>query len=327
MSNGKVRNEALLGKVARLYYEHGLTHQEVAEILQLSRVKVTRLLAEARRSGVVEIRVHSDASPYADLELDLARRYGLDEAIVVPAMKGAEQQRDSLAIAVAGYLQRVLRDGMVVAIGISRTIGLVPDHVIDPRQVACTFVSVTGSRSRSADGINPHEATDRLARLFGASARNIPAPVFASTPELREAFLQDPTIHRALEQAAAADVILVGAGGMGSQLLVAGGEITDDEIKQLVAAGSVGDIAARFFDAQGQPVDHPLDDRLIGLRLSQIAAIRARVVAAGGADKVAALDVLLHAGLATVLVTDAGSAAALIHSGRRNERPASRPRR
>jgi len=327
MNTARTRHDALLGKVARLYYEHGLTHQEVAEILQLSRVKVTRLLAEARRTGIVEIRVHSDASPYAELELDLARRYGLDEAIIVPAMKAPELQRDSLAVAVAGYVQRVLRDGMVVAIGISRTIGLVPDHVVDPRPVGCTFVSVTGSRSRSAEGNNPHEATDRLARLFGAAARNIPAPVFAATEELREAFVRDPAIARPLDQAASADVILVGAGGMANQILVTSGEVSEGEMKALVEAGAVGDIAARYFDESGQPVDHPLDRRLIGLRLAEIAAIRSRVVAAGGPDKLPALEVLLRAGLATVLVTDAASAAALIHAGRHNERPASRPRR
>ena len=166
-------------------------------------------------------------------------------------MKAPEQQRESLAIAVAGYLQRVLRDGMVVAIGISRTIGLVADNIVDPRPVGCTFVSVTGSRSRSAEGVNAHEATDRLARLFGASARNIPAPVYAATKELRDAFVCDPAIARPLEQAAGADLILVGAGGLGSQLLVSGGEIQDDQLKELVAAGAVGDIAARFFDASG----------------------------------------------------------------------------
>ncbi len=325
MSTRQSQHDALLGKVARLHYEHALTHQEVAEILQISRVKVTRLLAEARRTGIVEIRIHSDASPYADLELDVARRFGLDEAIIVPAMKAPEQQRDSLAIAAAGYLERVLRDGMVVAIGISRTIGLIADHIVDPRPVGCTFVSVTGSRSRSADGINAHEATDRLARLFGAAARNIPGPVYAATRELRDAFVCDPAIARPLEQAAGADLILVGAGGLGSQLLVTGGEIQEEQVKELVVAGAVGDIAARFFDASGHAVDHVLDQRLIGLTLAQIAAIRSRVVVAGGPDKVAALQVLLGAGLATVLVTDAATAASVIHSGARRERPAATP--
>jgi lsr operon transcriptional repressor len=315
------RHEALLGKVARLHYEHGLTHQEVADILHVSRVKVTRLLAEARRTGVVEIRVHSDASPYADLELEVARRFRLDEAIIVPTQGDPEQQRESLAIAVAGYLQRVLRDGIVVAIGISRTIGLVPSHIVASRPIDCTFVSLTGSRSRSGDGINPHEATDRLARIFGASARNIPAPVFTATAELREAFVRDPAIAEPLACAASADLVLAGVGGMGNQLLVSTSEIRQQEVSELIARGAVGDVAARFFDAHGLPVDHSLDRRLIGLTLAQMTSIRSRMVAAGGTDKIAAVEALLEAGFATILVTDAATAASLIQTDRRNDKP------
>ncbi|HEV7874370.1 MAG TPA: sugar-binding domain-containing protein, partial [Enterovirga sp.] len=65
--------------------------------------------------------------------------------------------------------------------------------------------------------------------------------------------------------------------------------------------------------------------RLIGLTLAQIAAIRSRVVVAGGPDKVAALQVLLGAGLATVLVTDAATAAYVVHSGARRGRPVATP--
>jgi lsr operon transcriptional repressor len=318
---GDARRDALLGKVAKLHYEHGLTHEEVGRVLGLSRVKVTRLLAEARRTGIVEIRVNSDASPYVDLELELARQYRLDEAVVVPAAADADQARASLAVAVASWIGRVLSDGMTVAIGISRTIGSVPDHVVGPAPVDCTFVSITGSRSHSADGINPHEATDRLARLFGGRARIIPAPVVAASGELRDAFVGDPAIAEPLAEAAGADVALVGAGGMTSQLLVSGGGVSASELRALRAAGAVGDIAARFFDRDGMPVDHPLDRRIIGLSLQQIAAIPTRVVAAGGHEKGAALQALLRAGLATVFVTDDVTAGRLIRATARVRQP------
>jgi len=42
-------------KVARLYYEQGLTTDAIATELGLSRPKVSRLLSYARRSGLVEI--------------------------------------------------------------------------------------------------------------------------------------------------------------------------------------------------------------------------------------------------------------------------------
>ena len=322
LSARETQHDALLGKVARLHYEHALTHQEVAEILQISRVKATRSWPKRGGRGIVEIRIHSEASPYADLELDVARRFGLDEAIIVPAMKAPEQQRESLAIAVAGYLQRVLRDGMVVAIGISRTIGLVADNIVESRvQSGARSVSVTAIALRPLRASRTTRPT-APAGLAVLCPRNIPAPVYAATKELRDAFVCDPAIARPLEQAAGADLILVGAGGLGNQLLVSGGEIQDDQLKELVAAGAVGDIAARFFDESGRAVEHDLDQRLIGLTLAQIAGIRTRVVAAGGSEKVAALEVLLGAGLATVLVTDAATAAALIHAGARRERPA-----
>ena len=39
----------VIGKAARLHYEYGLTHQEVADVLHVSRVKVTRLLKAGPR--------------------------------------------------------------------------------------------------------------------------------------------------------------------------------------------------------------------------------------------------------------------------------------
>ena len=86
----------LLGKAARLHYEFGLTHQEIGELLRLSRVKVTRLLQQARDLGIVQIEVRTDASPYASLEVDLTSTFGLDEALIVPGVRrpGAAAARD-----------------------------------------------------------------------------------------------------------------------------------------------------------------------------------------------------------------------------------------
>lgn len=41
--------------VAKMYYEQGLTQQEIAEKVFLSRSHVSRMLKEARALGIVEI--------------------------------------------------------------------------------------------------------------------------------------------------------------------------------------------------------------------------------------------------------------------------------
>ena len=76
----------VIGKAARLHYEYGLTHQEVADVLHVSRVKVTRLLKQARDFGIVQIHVLPEVSPYAGIEMELAHRFNLDEAVVVPTI-------------------------------------------------------------------------------------------------------------------------------------------------------------------------------------------------------------------------------------------------
>jgi lsr operon transcriptional repressor len=282
----------LIGKAARLHYEFGLTHREISEMLGISRVKATRLLGQARDTGIVRITVNSDASPYALLETQLVQRFELDDAGVVPSFDDESRQRSAVARVAASYLQRVLRDGMTVTIGLSRTLALMPDFIVAPAHVEATFVPLGGGLSRTSHAVNAVMGSRDVARSLRG----------------------EPAISRALAQAAEADLALVGIGGMQTATvnLLAAGDITADELGELRAAGAVGDIGARFFDRQGQPVVHELNDRLIGLTLEEIGRIDARVVAAAGPSKHTALLAALTAGLATVLITDAAMAQQLL---------------
>jgi len=304
----------LIGKAARLHYEFGLTHREISEMLGISRVKVTRLLRQARDIGMVRITVSSDASPYALLETQVVQRYGLDEAVVVPTFDDEPRQRGAVARGAAGYLQRVLRDGMTVTIGLSRTLALMPDYIVAPTRVDATFVPLGGGLSRTLHAVNAHESTERFAQLFGGRAEHLHAPVVMGSRDVALALRSEPAISRALQQAAKADLALVGIGGMqtASVNLLAAGDITRDELAELAVAGAVGDIGARFFDREGRPVVHDLNDRLIGLTLEEIGRIGVRVAAAAGPEKHTALAAALKAHLATVLVTDSATARRLL---------------
>jgi lsr operon transcriptional repressor len=320
-TNRKASDRELLGKVARLYYEYDLTHQEIAEVVHLSRVKITRLLQQARDLGVVEIRVNSAASPYADVESLLARQLGLNEAVVVPYSEDTLKLREAIARAAAGYLQRVLRDDIVVAISISRTIALIPKYLVDPRPVRATFVASVGGLSRGSAGMNPHGPIDQLALAFGGVAEHMPAPAIVGMPRIASALLKEPAISRTMARAASADAILLGLGSVsGSVQLVEEGVVTRGELTQLIRLGAVGDMSARFFDREGHDIDHDLSRRIVGLDLDQIRAIPIRVVAAGGTEKIDALYAAINADLISVLVTDSRAAQLLLARGRASER-------
>ena len=50
--------QQLLARVSSMFYEQDLTQSEIGEKLGLSRVKIYRLLKEAKEEGVVQITIH-----------------------------------------------------------------------------------------------------------------------------------------------------------------------------------------------------------------------------------------------------------------------------
>ena len=100
----------LLIKVSRLHYEDDLTQDAITVRLGLSRSKVSRLLAQARQTGIVQITVVTPVQMFVDIEGRLEERFGLQEALVIEAQAGDTQDQVSRAIgtAAAGYLVRAL---------------------------------------------------------------------------------------------------------------------------------------------------------------------------------------------------------------------------
>src|SRR6056297_149317 len=306
----------MLGRVARLHYQHGFTHQQIADTLGLSRVKVTRLLAEARRVGIVEIRIHSDESIFTDLEFGLMERYGLDQAWVAPSFEDRERLLASIGTTGALAMRAILHAGMTVAVGLSETVAAVAPHVAVDEPSAALFVPATGSRLGSRESVHPHDVAQALARAFQGQARHLPAPVLASSVESAMLLRQEPDVAATLSLARDADIAIFGVGGTipGAGMLM-DGTLPQGTVRELVAAGAVGGISAGFFDAAGTPVRTGLADRLIGLTLAELLDVPVRIALAGGPGKHDALVGALRGGYMTVLVTDEASARYLLDDG------------
>jgi DNA-binding transcriptional regulator LsrR (DeoR family) len=90
------------------------------------------------------------------------------------------------------------------------------------------------------------------------------------------------------------------------------GILTETDLAELKALGAVGDIALRFFDADGRPIEHPINDRIIGLDLNQIKAIPHVVGVAGGQGKYEVVRGAVRGHLVDVLITDELTATRLI---------------
>jgi len=152
-----------------------------------------------------------------------------------------------------------------------------------------------------------------MAELAGGRAEYIYAPIIVSSKEACQALLHEAPVREALERARQCDILIQGIGPVDrSALLYIHGYLSDQELEKLESGGGVGDMLGRFFDLIGNPVDNPLDNRIIGLNLDDIARIPWSVVVAGGAEKIPALQAALHRQLINVLITDITTARMLL---------------
>ncbi|MCL7407460.1 hypothetical protein MWN62_00205 [Marivivens donghaensis] len=77
-------------------------------------------------------------------------------------------------------------------------------------------------------------------------------------------------------------------------------------------AGGVGDTSLRFFDSDGKTVKTPLDDRVIGMTLDELAKVDRVMALAGGESKTDAIRGALRTGVIDLLITDRFTAERLI---------------
>ncbi|WP_102961314.1 sugar-binding transcriptional regulator [Mangrovicella endophytica] len=304
----------LLAAIARRYYEGDATQAEIAAEFGLSRVKVGRLLRQAKDDGIVEVRIHVPSGIAEELERRLRARFGLTTALIAADYADAEEQRRAVAGLVASYLERHLNDGASVAVGMGRNVAAVADTLGAPTLRLGTFVCATGGALRAGEPWNADHICRKLAARFGGVAETLYAPAYVPDRELRDALMRNQTVKHTLDIARNADFALIGVGDLGEDShMVRMGWFKREEILKARAAGVVGDLMGYdFFDIDGRERNEILGGRVVGLRLQDIRAIPSAIAIAAEPSKTMALLGALRTGVVDVAALPLASAQALL---------------
>jgi DNA-binding transcriptional regulator LsrR (DeoR family) len=91
-------------------------------------------------------------------------------------------------------------------------------------------------------------------------------------------------------------------------LVVTYGITRPDDLRMLRKAGAVGDMLGHFMDANGEPIDHPLNRRTVAITLDDLRQIHHVVLVSGGTKKFHVTRAALRGRYASVLVTDEDTA-------------------
>ena len=304
----------LLCKVSELYYLEEYTQQQIADRLHLSRPKVSRLIQQARQEGIVQIKVVSNGS-FHDLETDLEKRYGLEEVLVVDADAAADPQvlRQQLGTAAADYLLRTTATGDVLGVTWGRTLQAMVQALQPQSPNQVQVVQTMGGLGPPEAEAHATDLSRRLAQLLGGSLTLLPAPGIVDRAESRAVLLADRYVQTALHLFPKLTVAYVGIGALSTNPVFEQDDdlLSEADYEALVCAGAIGDLAMRFFDAEGNPVQTPLDHRTIGITLEALRRVPRVVAVAGGLQKAEAILGTLRGGLVNVLITDYATATRL----------------
>jgi DNA-binding transcriptional regulator LsrR (DeoR family) len=299
----------LLARIAHRWYLDDRTQTEIAHEFGLSRPKVQRLLVRARLTGVVQIHIEAPRGVDLGLEARLIETFGLADAIVSPSAPDAETQRAAVARAAAGYLERQLADGTVVAVSHGRDIGAIPRHYRPASPRDGVFVSAMGGSPTISLPTNPNEICRALAERSGGRAESLFAPAYVESEEVRDRIHAQEAVSHVLRTAATADLALVGIGGTDDDCtMVRSGCLDVGEIARLREQGAVGDVLGNYVDVRGELIASPHSSRLIGLSVDDLRRIAHVVAVVSGAEKPRATLGVLRAGIVDVLIVDEANA-------------------
>jgi DNA-binding transcriptional regulator LsrR (DeoR family) len=302
-----------------LYYMEGQTQEQIARILGINRVRVNRILAAARDSGLVQVRINSRLTSCLELERILKDQYGIGEAFVVPTPADAEDVRRVVGHEGGRILSDRLHDNVDVAVGWGRTLRL-SLQTMERRSIpGMEVVSLTGGLIHGSV-MNSHETAMRLSDMFNAKCSYIVGPAFTDTEETRDMLLRQPMLMDAFAHARNADIAYMSVGGLdGNTTMAQLGLIGPDDIETLARAGAVGDLLSYWIDEHGNVVDHPLNKRVLALPPDDLKSIPSVILVTGGVHRYRAIRAALRKGVVSTLVTDEDTAALV--TGRSKELP------
>ena len=302
----------MLARLAWACEVEGMTQAEAAKRFGITRLRVNKSLSEARRLGMLRVSVDSIYAAAVELEWKLEHHFALHRAVVVPSPQDASSVTPLVAAGLGAHLGAVLQDTELTRFGMSwgNTLNLATRHMQPLNRPDLEIVSIMGGVSRGSD-VNCYEITTRLANLCNAEHSFFTAPLYAGSPESQALFLEQGVIKDMLDKMRTCCAVAVATGDLCDSLLVRDALPAGIDPAELIDLGGVGDFMGYVLNAQGEPIDHSLNARVVGLSLEEVNQIENVILAAGGLHKVPIIAAALRRGIVNTLVTDENTASAL----------------
>jgi deoxyribonucleoside regulator len=308
-----IPRHATVLRAAELYYLENLTMDAISQTLGCSRATVSRLVSEARSTGLVEVIVHRKGRAAATLERLVGERFGVSVTVVAPPPDVSDSDRLRHAAAQGATLLRThlapdLTLGVLWGVTVSTLARSLSPGVVPGLRI----VQIGGAGNTFSAGAEYASGTlSRFGAALGARVHHFPVPAFFDSPATRDAVWAERSMQRVLRLQQHANLAVFSVSALGGRIpghLYRAGYLRRDELQALADQGVVGDLGTVFLRADGTSASVELNNRASGLPIDVLKSIPRRICVAVGSAKTAILRAALLAGAITDLVIDGGAA-------------------
>ncbi len=260
----------LLAQVAGYYYEQNLKQEEIAKRTGYSRSMVSRLLAEAREKGIVEVSIKYPLKRCLDIEEALQQALNLRIVRVLSrGTLGQDQMLRKLGSMAARLIEELVsagakKIGVAWGTALAETVSALRKSNYSDTRIY-QIIGASGSLDPEIDGPN---LARTLAEALGGQYFTIPAPLIVESSLTRDALLHDPIVARVMQETMNLDLALVGIGSMDpdSSTWVRSGYLNSEQLISLATHGVVGDVCGILFDRNGTILNEvPIQNRIVGI--------------------------------------------------------------
>lgn len=289
----------LMSEAAILYYEKKYTQQEIAELMNLSRQTVSKLLNDAIKQNIIEIKIHNPQKDCEELENNICKKFGIKNCIVCGVSSKNESVRRLMTVkAAVEYIIPILKKGnLKIGVSWGRTIQELINTIPEIETNGNTVFPLFGATDNENSYFSSNELARGMADKIGANVKYAWFPYLADSND--DCFLLKKLSYyiKIRNLWSDADIAIVGIGNT-EVLEIFGKTFGYSEKSPQV----IGDIATHFFTQKGEFVK--LYDNTLCASADDIRNSKQTIAVACGNNKVGAIQGALRSNLIDVLITD-----------------------
>lgn len=298
-------------KVAYYYYKIGMTQDDIAKKMSMSRQRVNRILKKCLETGIVKIVIQDYEQQNVELEVQLETLLDLNEIIIVNNQEG--EINNYLGVAASSYLKRVIKTNDIIGFSRGRALSALVNNLLPIENLNLTVTQLVGGLNAEETNINSDYIVRRSSEILNAKPCFMYAPIILENKELRDSLMKESFFSSVYNTMKACTIAVVGIGDMSSKSsFVQKKYISTEEYNILHKENAVGEICTHYFNINGSIIESGLNDRVLAIDIDSFIKIPLRIGVGCGPEKLSAIAGAVRGKFINVLITDLETANSLM---------------